>query len=64
MPWPRCRDYIQKQFGDKYLPEEPRVYSSKEGAQEAHEAIRPTDVHRKAAPISAAWRRTLRGSTT
>lgn len=38
------RDYINDKFGDKYLPENPRVYSSKEGAQEAHEAIRPSDV--------------------
>ena len=39
-----CRDYIKNNFGDKYLPEKPRYYSSKEGAQEAHEAIRPSDV--------------------
>jgi DNA topoisomerase I len=38
-----CRDYIEKNHGDKYLPESPRFYSSKEGAQEAHEAIRPTN---------------------
>jgi DNA topoisomerase I len=38
-----CRDYIQKNHGDKYLPESPKFYSSKEGAQEAHEAIRPTN---------------------
>ncbi len=39
-----CRELIGKEFGDKYLPEQPRLYSSKEGAQEAHEAIRPSDV--------------------
>ncbi|MBT8145906.1 MAG: type I DNA topoisomerase, partial [Gammaproteobacteria bacterium] len=39
-----ARDYIETQFGDKYLPSDPVRYSSKEGAQEAHEAIRPTDV--------------------
>lgn len=39
-----CRDFIAGEFGDKYLPEQPRLYSSKEGAQEAHEAIRPSDV--------------------
>jgi len=38
-----ARDYIKTQFGDRYLPAEPVRYSSKEGAQEAHEAIRPTD---------------------
>ncbi|MCV6611101.1 MAG: type I DNA topoisomerase [Amphritea sp.] len=39
-----CRDYIQDNFGKRYLPENPNLYSSKEGAQEAHEAIRPSDV--------------------
>ena len=39
-----CREYIDKKFGKKYLPEQPIGYSSKEGAQEAHEAIRPSDV--------------------
>ncbi|MDX1755613.1 MAG: type I DNA topoisomerase [Marinobacter sp.] len=47
-----CRDYIEQQFGGQYLPEKPRVYGSKEGAQEAHEAIRPTEVSRRAADIS------------
>jgi len=39
-----CRNYIDKSFGAKYLTEKPMFYSSKEGAQEAHEAIRPTEV--------------------
>lgn len=39
------REYITSKFGDKYLPKEPIRYSSKEGAQEAHEAIRPSDVN-------------------
>src|SRR5690606_30671412 len=39
-----CRDYIENKFGSKYLPEKPISYSSREGAQEAHEAIRPSDV--------------------
>ena len=39
-----CREYIQQQYGDRYLPEQPNRYSSKEGAQEAHEAIRPSSV--------------------
>ncbi len=38
------RDFIGEEFGKKYLPDAPNVYSSKEGAQEAHEAIRPSDV--------------------
>ncbi len=39
-----CRDYIEQNFGKGYLPEKRIFYSSKEGAQEAHEAIRPSDV--------------------
>ena len=41
-----ARDYIQKEFGAKYLPAKPNVYSSSnKSAQEAHEAIRPTDAN-------------------
>jgi DNA topoisomerase-1 len=36
------RDYIGTTYGADSLPEKPNVYSSKEGAQDAHEAIRPT----------------------
>jgi len=39
-----CRDYIQQNFGAGYLPGDPIRYGSKEGAQEAHEAIRPSNV--------------------
>ncbi len=39
-----CRDYIADNFGNKYLPDNPVKYGSKEGAQEAHEAIRPSNV--------------------
>ncbi len=39
-----CRQYILKQFGKAYLPENPVSYGSKANAQEAHEAIRPSDV--------------------
>lgn len=42
-----CRDYILDNFGKPYLPEKPVNYSSKEGAQEAHEAIRPSSVTAK-----------------
>jgi DNA topoisomerase-1 len=38
------RGYIGDNFGDKYLPKAPNHYSSKENSQEAHEAIRPSDV--------------------
>ena len=38
-----ARAFISDQFGEKYLPSKPKIYTSKsKGAQEAHEAIRPT----------------------
>ncbi len=39
-----ARNYIGRHIGDDYLPEKARVYASKKGAQQAHEAVRPTDV--------------------
>jgi DNA topoisomerase-1 len=38
------RNYINVHFGAEYLPEKANIYASKESAQQAHEAIRPTDV--------------------
>ncbi|MGD0664297.1 MAG: type I DNA topoisomerase [Rhabdochlamydiaceae bacterium] len=38
------RHYIQKTFGKEYLPDAPRVFSTKKSAQDAHEAIRPTSL--------------------
>lgn len=44
----QCRTLIQSNYGNKYLPDAPRLYKSKaKNAQEAHEAIRPTDLSRK-----------------
>lgn len=41
-----ARSYIAKNFGDRYLPEKANAYSSSnKSAQEAHEAIRPTDLN-------------------
>jgi DNA topoisomerase-1 len=40
-----CREYVTNEYGAKYLPEEPVVFGSKGNAQEAHEAIRPSDVN-------------------
>jgi DNA topoisomerase I len=40
------RTFIQRDFGDPYLPHHPIYYKSKKTAQEAHEAIRPTSVER------------------
>lgn len=41
-----CRAYVKETFGDDFLPAKPNRYSGRSSAQEAHEAIRPTDVQR------------------
>ena len=46
-----ARGYIEKSFGAQYLPETPNVYGSKANAQEAHEAIRPSDVKLKSTEL-------------
>ena len=38
------RKYIDTRFGSAYLPKEAKIFASKKSAQQAHEAIRPTDV--------------------
>lgn len=66
------RNLIEKEFGKPYLPDSPRMYKSKaKNAQEAHEAIRPTDIRRHPAMLKAylnddqyrlyelIWKRTL-----
>lgn len=68
----QARSVIQSEFGAKYLPDAPRVYKSKaKNAQEAHEAIRPTDLSRlprdmvkyldekQAALYDLIWKRTM-----
>ncbi|MEX2516376.1 MAG: DNA topoisomerase I [Gammaproteobacteria bacterium] len=48
------RAYIEQQYGKKAVPKEPRVFkTSAKNAQEAHEAIRPTDVTREPKQIKA-----------
>jgi DNA topoisomerase-1 len=42
----QVRELIPQRFGSNYLPEKPNYYKSKKDAQEAHEAVRPTDVSR------------------
>lgn len=43
-----AREFVKKTYGEEYLPDEKRVYKTKSNsAQEAHEAIRPTEVNRK-----------------
>src|SRR5439155_15611628 len=39
-----CREQIQTRFGAPYLPNQANVYKSAKGAQDAHEAVRPTDL--------------------
>gem|GEM_PF-5285687 len=48
-----ARSYIENTFGNKYLPTKPNIYKAKSNlAQEAHEAIRPTDATRTPESIS------------
>ena len=44
-------EYIGKQFGEKYVPEKPNIYKTKETAQDAHEAIRPISIERTPASV-------------
>lgn len=68
----QCRSFISSKYGEKYLPPSPRTYKSKvKNAQEAHEAIRPTDMSRTPQEVRAIvepdmadlyeliWKRTL-----
>ncbi|MEK9795735.1 MAG: type I DNA topoisomerase [Alphaproteobacteria bacterium] len=67
-----CRNLIDTDFGEEYLPEKPRVYRTRaKNAQEAHEAVRPTDLFRRPVSVKGIldtdmfrlyeliWRRTL-----
>ena len=48
-----ARDYITEKYGEKYLPAEPNVFKGRGNAQDAHEAIRPTDILRTPESIKA-----------
>ncbi|MBF7683732.1 type I DNA topoisomerase [Acinetobacter sp. B5B] len=50
------RDHIGEQYGDRYLPAQPNRYGNKAGAQEAHEAIRPSNVSLKGDQLAGAER--------
>jgi DNA topoisomerase-1 len=65
-----ARSVIGKYFGEEYLPDKPRIYQTKaKNAQEAHEAIRPTDMFKRPENLNLdadqsklyglIWRRTL-----
>ena len=47
------RAYIPERFGEEYLPETPNEFKGRRNAQDAHEAIRPTDVRRTPESIKA-----------
>ena len=49
------RGFIVGKYGEKYLPEKPRNFRSKKGAQDAHEAIRPTDVSHTPESLKKHW---------
>lgn len=51
------RSLIAHTYGLEYLPETPNVYKSRNGIQDAHEAIRPTDMARKPEAIKASLSR-------
>jgi len=47
-----AREYIQEKYGNEYLPSHARTFAiTVKGAQEAHEAIRPTRIHREPAQV-------------
>lgn len=48
-----ARQFIAAQYGEASVPETPRAYRSRKAAQEAHEAIRPTSVHRTPDQVKA-----------
>ena len=54
------RGYIEDSFGAKYVPEKPNFYGNKQGAQEAHEAIRPSNVHMKSTQLKGVERDAIR----
>ena len=39
-----CRSFVSNKFGEEYIPREPRNYKGKKNIQDAHEAIRPTNI--------------------
>ncbi|MGE0267719.1 MAG: type I DNA topoisomerase [Candidatus Omnitrophota bacterium] len=47
----KVRTFIKEKYGQQYLPDEPNKYKSRKSAQEAHEAIRPSDVNLTPASI-------------
>lgn len=48
-----ARRFIESRHGERFLPKDPRVYRAKKGAQDAHEAIRPTSAFRTPASLKS-----------
>jgi DNA topoisomerase-1 len=71
-PMQAIRNYISHTYGSDYIPDKPNYYSAKKGAQEAHEACRPTDISNvhPSAPedngklYEIIWRRTVASQMT
>ena len=54
------RGHIEDSYGTKYVPEKPNFYGNKQGAQEAHEAIRPSNVNMKSTQLKGVERDAIR----
>lgn len=54
------RGHIEDNYGAKYVPEKPNFYGNKQGAQEAHEAIRPSNVNLKSTQMKGVERDAIR----
>lgn len=55
-----ARGFIEDNFGKKYVPAKPNVYGNKQNAQEAHEAIRPSNVNLKSTQLKGVERDAIR----
>ncbi|MGM8887768.1 DNA topoisomerase, partial [Psychrobacter sp. 1U2] len=55
-----ARGYIEDNYGAKYVPEKPNFYGNKQGAQEAHEAVRPSNVNMKSTQLKGVERDAIR----
>jgi len=53
----QAREYVESNFGKEFVPATPRAYKSKGKAQDAHEAIRPTDITRAPETVKKALSR-------
>ncbi len=55
-----ARGFIEDSYGAKYVPEKPNFYGNKQNAQEAHEAIRPSNVNMKSTQLKGVERDAIR----